>query len=171
MPRPQFSLKTMLWMMVVTAAFCAGTRSERFLAERRPDPMETRIWAALDEHTELDFTDQPLSDVIEYLQQRHAINVQLDNKALRDAGVASDTPITRSIKGITLRSALRLFLGDVGLTYAVRNGILTITTSEALYPWLRLKTMLWLVAVVAAFLAGDRAWRRQTDKSKAQAQL
>ena len=159
MPR-QFSLKTLLWLMVVVGAFFAGTRSERFLAERRPDPMESRIWAVLDEQTELDFADQPLSDVIEYLRQRHEIHIQLDNKALSDAGVESDTPITHAIKGITLRSALRMFLGDVGLTYAVRNGVLTITTTEALYPWLRWKTILWLVAVFAAFLGGIRFGRR-----------
>lgn len=35
MPRPQFSLKTMLWLMVVVAAFCAGIRFEREWKARR----------------------------------------------------------------------------------------------------------------------------------------
>jgi hypothetical protein len=91
-------------------------------------PTETRILAALDEKTELDFTDQPLQDAIDYLQQRHEINIQLDTKALSDAGVGSDTPITRSIKGITLRSALKLLLSDLDLTYVIRNEVLMITS-------------------------------------------
>src|SRR5581483_3575519 len=91
-------------------------------------PNETKIPASLDERTELDFADQPLSDVIEYLQQRHEINIQLDNKALSDAGVGSDTPITRSIKNITLRSALKLLLSELDLTYVIRNEVLMITS-------------------------------------------
>ncbi len=31
MPRPQFSLKTLLWLMVVVSAFCAGTSVQRRL--------------------------------------------------------------------------------------------------------------------------------------------
>lgn len=158
MRRPQFSLKTMLWLVVVVGAFCAGTRFDRYLAERRMDPNETKIRAALGEKTELDFADRPLEDVIEYLQQRHEINIQLDNKALADAGVGTDVPITRSIKGITLRSALNLLLGELDLTYLVQNGVLMITTkTEAYrtrYAMFSLKTTLWLVAAAAVFLGG-----------------
>ena len=119
MPRPQFSLKTLLWLTVVVAAFCAGTQLHRYLEEHRADPRETSIRTALDEKTELDFTDEPLSDVVHYLKQRHEIEIQLDNKALTDVGVGSDTPVTRAIKGITLRSALKLMLTDLDLTYVV----------------------------------------------------
>jgi hypothetical protein len=91
-------------------------------------PNESRILAALDEKTELDFADQPLTDVIDYLKQRHDIEIQLDQKALTDAGVGTDTPITRSIKGITLRSALKLLLSELDLTYIIRNEVLMITS-------------------------------------------
>ncbi|MGH7138425.1 MAG: STN domain-containing protein, partial [Pirellulales bacterium] len=89
---------------------------------------ESRILAALDEKTELEFTDQPLEDVIEYLAQAHEINIQLDQKALTDAGVGSDTPVTRNVKGITLRSALKLILSESDLTYIIRNEVLMITS-------------------------------------------
>jgi hypothetical protein len=91
-------------------------------------PNETKILAALDDKTDLDFAEQPLTDVIEYLQTRHGINIQLDSKALNDAGVGSDTPITRSIKGITLRSALKLLLSELDLTYVIKNEVLMITS-------------------------------------------
>jgi hypothetical protein len=91
-------------------------------------PNETKILAALDEQTELDFLEQPLNDVMDYLKQRHDIEIQLDTRALIDAGIGSDTPITRNIKGITLRSALKLVLGELDLTYALRNEVLLITS-------------------------------------------
>ncbi|HVA48300.1 MAG TPA: VWA domain-containing protein [Pirellulales bacterium] len=91
-------------------------------------PNEMRILQALDEPTEIDFAEQPLSDVVEYLKQRHGIEIQLDEKALADAGTASDTAITRSIKGITLRSALKLLLSELDLTYVIRNEVLMITS-------------------------------------------
>jgi hypothetical protein len=92
------------------------------------NPSEAKIIAALDDKTELEFVDQPLSDVVEYLRERHEIEIQLDNKALADAGLGSDTPVTRNIKGITLRSALRLMLGEMDLTYVIRNEVLMITS-------------------------------------------
>ena len=171
----QFSLKTLLLVTVVVAAFFAGTRSERWIAERRPDPMEARIWAALDEKTDLAFNDQPLSNVVEYLRTRHDITIKLDIKAMKDAGVGTDTPITQHIKDITLRSALRLTLGDIGLTYVVGNGVLTITTTEAFYPWLRFKMLLWLSGVAAAFLSGIgvgwKRWHRSGSTAKPSADL
>ncbi|HQU42370.1 MAG TPA: hypothetical protein PK867_06135, partial [Pirellulales bacterium] len=95
---------------------------------KQHSPSETKILSALDDKTELDFTEQPLTDVIDYLKQRHNIEIQLDNRALADAGIGSDVPVTRSIKGITLRSALKLLLGELDLTYAIRNEVLLITS-------------------------------------------
>ena len=164
MCHPQFSLKTLLWLMVAVGAFCAGTRTEHYLAALRPDPTEARIWAALEEKTELDFQAQPVTDVIDYLKQRHEIEIQLDNKALSEAGVSSHTPNRRSIKGITLRSALNLISSDLGVTYFVDNGVLIITTTEARYPWLRNKTLLWLTAVVVAFWGGIQLGRMRRQR-------
>ena len=110
----------------------------RLLTERRKKskavdlteqgPTEAKILAALDEKTDLDFTDQSLMDVIDYLKNRHDIEIQLDARALTDAGLGTDPPITRRIKGITLRSALKLVLSEFDLTYVIRNDVLMITS-------------------------------------------
>ncbi|HVC95853.1 MAG TPA: VWA domain-containing protein [Pirellulales bacterium] len=92
-------------------------------------PAEQKIAAALTDKTEFDFTDQPLTDVIEYLKAKHDIEIQLDGKALEDASVGTDTTVTRTIKGITLRSALRLLLSDLDLTYVIKDEVLLITTT------------------------------------------
>ena len=169
MRRPQFTLKTLLWLTVVVAAFCAGTQLDRYLEENRVDPRETSIRAALNEKTELEFVEQPFADVIDYLKQRHEIEIQLDNKAFADAGVGSDSPVTRSIKGVTLRSALKLLLSDLDLTYLVQNGVLIITTkTEARSAWFSLKTLLWLMVGVAVFLGGIQFGRKWWRRAGAQ---
>ena len=93
-------------------------------------PSEERIVKALDETTSLEFVETPLSDVVDYLKDLHKIEIQLDTKALEDAGAGSDTPITKNLKGISLRSALRLMLGGLDLTYVIKDEVLLITTLE-----------------------------------------
>lgn len=93
-----------------------------------PAPGEAAIQQALAEKTEFDFVDQPLAEVVANLKQQHAIEIQLDTRAMEDAGLGSDTPITRKIKDISLRSVLRLVLGELDMTYVVRDGFLLLTT-------------------------------------------
>ena len=42
----------------------------------------------------------------------HHIEIQLDTAAMKDAGVDPDAQITKNIKGISLRSALKLLLEE-----------------------------------------------------------
>ncbi|HWB09743.1 MAG TPA: hypothetical protein VG826_10975 [Pirellulales bacterium] len=109
--------------------------AEGFLRECRADVQrlsksarEAAIAAALDQPTELDFADQPLADVIDYLQQHHGIQIEVDRKAFADGGLGVDTPITRSIKGISLESALDLILTDLDLTWMIHDEVLFITS-------------------------------------------
>jgi len=90
---------------------------------------------ALDEPTQMEFVDTPLSDVIDYLKDLHkgkhgGFEIVLDTKALGDLGITPETPITKSLKGISLRSAFRLLLRDLGLSYVIRDEVLLITSRE-----------------------------------------
>ncbi len=93
-------------------------------------PAVEKIRQALGSPTEIEFVDTPLSDAVDYLMDRHGIQIQIDTRALTDAGVGTDTPVTRRLKGTTLRSALRLLLHEVGLTYLIQDEVLLITTPE-----------------------------------------
>jgi hypothetical protein len=97
-------------------------------------PAETaarkRIEAALASETSFNFVETPLSDVAETIAKQHGINVVLDVRALTDIGIAADTPVTRKLSGISLRSALRLLLAELDLTYVMRDEVLRITTPE-----------------------------------------
>ncbi|HTU26701.1 MAG TPA: hypothetical protein VMF30_14935 [Pirellulales bacterium] len=89
-----------------------------------------RIQKALDEETSFDFTELPLDQVVAYLKDKHGIEIQLDTKVLEEASIGIDTPVTRSLSGITLRSALRLMLGALDLTYVIKDEVLLITTPD-----------------------------------------
>lgn len=69
----------------------------------------------------LAFDDQPLSKVVDYLKVTHGIDIEIDQKSLVEVGVGLDTPVTRNIENVSLRSALELLLGELGLT-CVANG-------------------------------------------------
>ena len=129
--------------LAIIAALLGGlTARPLWSAEfSRPGPSanEIKIIAALDEKTELEFVDQPLADVIEYLKQRHQIEIQLDNRALTDEGIGSDTPVTSNIKGIRLESAFNLMLGQLDLAYVVRDDVMLITTKTEAESWLSVR--------------------------------
>jgi hypothetical protein len=91
---------------------------------------EQAIFKALDDTTIMEFIETPLVDVIEVLKDSHKIPIEIDIKALDDVGLSTDVPVTRNLKGITLRSALRLMLREMDLTYVIRDEVLLITTPE-----------------------------------------
>ena len=50
---------------------------------------------------------------------------------MEEASIALDTPVKKKLKGISLKSALRLMLSELGLTYVIQDEVLLITTKEA----------------------------------------
>ena len=102
---------------------------------RRIDPREAKpnqrkgkaeggIAAKLKQPVTLAFVETPLHDVVDYLSDLTKVKVQLDEKALKDAGVEESTPITISVKGVSLRSGLSLLTAGCQLTWVpTANGI------------------------------------------------
>src|SRR6185437_1886184 len=97
-------------------------------AEPGPNANEAAIEKALGAKLDLAFVDAPLSDVIDFIRQRTQLDVHVDSRALADAGLGMDTPITRRLVGLSLRAALRLMLDEMDLTYVIRNEVLMITS-------------------------------------------
>ncbi len=96
------------------------------------DERERKIYEALSKPTDIDFEEKPLKDVIEKIAQTSGIQIQFDEKALNEAAIDTNTPVTKHLRGISLRSVLRLILRPLQLTYDIRNGVLLITSqSEA----------------------------------------
>jgi hypothetical protein len=81
--------------------------------------------------TGLDYTDQPIQDVVTQLSDEYGIHIQVDKRALEEAGIGTDSAINVSLHNISLRSALRLTLRTVQLTWIIQDEVLMITTKEA----------------------------------------
>ncbi|MGA2257887.1 MAG: hypothetical protein ABSG53_24755 [Thermoguttaceae bacterium] len=97
----------------------------------RAEPAEARINDVLDAQTQIEFVETPLKDVVDYLKDLHHIEILIDSAALKEAGVDESTQITQNLKGISLRSALRLLLAQISkgeVTYAIHDEVLLITT-------------------------------------------
>ncbi len=123
-------------LITTFAVFPHPTRlhaDEKGVTVHRPhdSPAAQKILKALQQPTVIEFTETPLQDVVLYLKDFHHIEIQLDQKALEDAGLAPDVPVTRNLQGIALESALRLLLKTYDLTYVIDNEVLTITTVAA----------------------------------------
>ena len=69
-------------------------------------PQEQRIEAALEKPAECDFTDAGLIEVVAFFAEYASIKMVIDTEALAEEGIAFDTPVTRKLKDLRLRSLL-----------------------------------------------------------------
>ncbi|MEX0977614.1 MAG: STN domain-containing protein, partial [Pirellulales bacterium] len=93
-------------------------------------PAEAKIQKALSEPTKIEVIETPLQEVVTYLKDLHGIEIQLDRTAMADAGADPEEIVTLSVNGISLKSALRLLLRGMDLTYIIRDEVLLITTKD-----------------------------------------
>lgn len=106
----------------------AKPRKERPV--RRFETSKEDILTALDKSITLELTETPLGDVAAFIRDLAKINIEIDKRALEDIGLDEETPVTLKVRKISLRSALRLMLKPLDLTYVVRENALVITTPE-----------------------------------------
>ena len=78
------------------------------------------------------------------------MGVEIDQRAVEDSGLTIDVPVAKTLKDISLRSALKLILRDLGLTYLIEDEVLQITTPEEAET--RLITVVYPVKDLAATL-------------------
>jgi hypothetical protein len=113
----------------------------------RPSAQELRLQEALKEVTALDFDQQPLAEALAYLAAYHSqgsaskqIQIQIDRSALEESGLTTDVQINARIKNVRLESALRLMLSPHKLTFIVVDDVLKITTEDAAYGTMLVRT-------------------------------
>jgi hypothetical protein len=62
------------------------------------------------------------------------VNLTINWKALEEAGITRDTPVTLRLRSISMRKALQMILSEAGgadkLTYDIDDGVVEITTRE-----------------------------------------
>lgn len=96
----------------------------------RQSVAEQKIRSSLDDQTTINFIDTPLADAIQFIATNHEIPIIIQTQALDDAGIPSDEPINLVLSGVTLRSALKIMLSDLNLTYIIQDEVMQITTKD-----------------------------------------
>jgi hypothetical protein len=85
---------------------------------------------ALNSRISVDFKGSKFEDVITYLESYLRINLIVDNEALKNADIPYDTPVTLKLKNVSTRTILRKMLGELGLTYVIRDEEIQITSID-----------------------------------------
>jgi general secretion pathway protein D len=99
--------------------------------QSRRSPKEQEIEQRLVTPVPVKFEKKPLSEVIEVLGGYAQIPTYLDPQALASEGVGSEIPITIDLRqDISLRSALKLILEPLRLTYVIKDEVLKVTSED-----------------------------------------
>ncbi len=85
---------------------------------------------ALKQPVDFNFHEVPLEDILDHIAENHKVEIITDRKGLTDAGIDQNTPSTYTVKGISLRSAMKHLLDQLQLKAIARNGTLTVTSRE-----------------------------------------
>lgn len=97
--------------------------------ESRLSERELEIQRRLRMPVQLRYTERPLSEVVDNLSELAGINIHLDSLGLSQEGVRTDTPVTINLTNeISLESALNLILGELHLSYVIKDEVLKITS-------------------------------------------
>ena len=73
----------------------------------------------------------PLNDVLHQLAKLAAINLHLDPKGLAEEGISPDTPVNIDLsQEVSLKSALKLILEPLHLSYVIKDEVLKITSEQ-----------------------------------------
>ncbi|WP_417391314.1 hypothetical protein [Gimesia sp.] len=84
----------------------------------------------LDTETKADFRNEPLVEVMVFIQKQHGVNIFLDGQALEQVGLTAKEPVNVSLNGIKLKSALDIILEPLGLDYVIDGEVLKVTSIE-----------------------------------------
>ena len=99
--------------------------------EPKKDPKVLTIEAKLKDRISMNMDKQPLSEAVTFLQNYTGLNIVLDPKALGEEGLTSASPVSLVVNQIQLKTALKLMLRPLGLTYKVEDEVVLITSPQA----------------------------------------
>ena len=95
---------------------------------RKTNKAEEKIEQALQQETQIEFVDTPLSDAVAFFSKLHGIIILIDKPALEEEGISLDEPLTLSLDGVKLSSALNIILKPLKMDYVIEDEVLKLTT-------------------------------------------
>jgi len=79
----------------------------------------------------IDFRNKPLIEALDELRALSGLNIWVDVQALQYEGIDEKAPVSATLTGVSLKTALDYILRNIQLTYTIKDGIITITTRQA----------------------------------------
>ena len=118
----------------------AGTDSSPWWGKIPREPASTAVLKKLETPISMSFPNEtPLEDVLKYIKSATqgpadtGLPIYVDPIGLNEAEKTMTSPVTLDLEGVPLRITLRLLLKQLGLTYDVKEGLLTITSEKSEY--------------------------------------
>src|SRR5262249_26528919 len=116
-----------------------GGADARLGTESPRDPRTQAILEQLDKPISMPFANPtPLEEVIRYIKRAtvtrlhpEGIPIYIDPIGLQESNKKESSPIKISLEGVPLKRSLKLLLNQLGLAYSVKDGLMTITSQEA----------------------------------------
>jgi hypothetical protein len=89
---------------------------------------ERAIMEALAKPISVEFENNTLSSVLEWLGKALGQDIITDKQALEEVGATYETMVTLKLRNVTARTVLRKILADLNLTYVVKNQSIQVTS-------------------------------------------
>jgi hypothetical protein len=143
-------------------------KTERRLKGQRLSEEEIKILQALNSTMKPEFRSSRLQDVVDYLSTVSGRAILIDKSALDEAGFSYDTQVSFVPRHeVSMRNVLRSVLGQVGLTYVVRDNVIQVTSPPRARDMMVTKSYVIgdLVAVTGLF-GGAPQWGMALDQAQ-----
>ncbi len=136
--KAQLELEVLMAQVEAKKAEIALAEAEFRVAKNAPD---FAILSALNRPMPMHFREAPLDEVIQAIRREttdanaglpDGVPLYIDPQGLIEADKTLASPVSLELEGIPLRTTFRILLRQLGLTYVVKDGVLTITSPESL---------------------------------------
>lgn len=122
------TVATLLLISLLTS--CVQAQVSVPITDEAAATAEDRIEAALQQQVSFDFSEEPLKEAIETIKAKTGLPIIIATKKLEEAAINLETPVTVTLRNLTLESFLRNFLRELGLTIIIKDEVIQITTPE-----------------------------------------
>jgi len=91
---------------------------------------EQELLKSLDSPITIGYKNAPFEEVMTFLSNKTGQNIVVGKETMAQAMIESNTPVSITLNGGAVKTALRKVLQDYGLTYVIRNETIQVVTLE-----------------------------------------
>ena len=103
-------------------------KTQRRASTNQLTSKERAIMKALGDNVSVSFKNTRLEAALEQLRVKSGQSILLDPEALKEVDATYDSPVTLDAKAVSLRTALKKILSEVGLTYIIKDETIYVTS-------------------------------------------